>query len=120
VNRWEKVASLSSVSIFGTDPYWRPHQPEVAKHVGRFARRVVELAQRYGKEPQIWILNFNIPRGEEGNIRLAIEAAYREGVRNFAAWSYFGAAYISLRAEDPPAVWKTLTECYRDLSRIFS
>ncbi len=115
VNDWSKVAAIPSVSIFGTDPYWKPHQPEVGKHVGRFSRQVAELARQHRKEGQIWILNFNIPKGEEGQIRVAINAAYQEGIRNFAAWSYFGAAYMKLKSEDPAAVWRTLSECYWDL-----
>ncbi len=117
VNDWAKVAEIPSVSVIGTDPYWRPRQPGVGRHVAGFARRIAELASKHGKEGQIWILNFNIPKGEEGKIKEAIEAAYKEGIRNFAAWSYFGAAYISLRAEDPAAVWKTLSACYQDLRR---
>ena len=60
---------------------------------------------------------FNIPRGEEGKIREAIEAAWEAGIRNLAAWSYFGASYISLKAEDPAAVWKTLSACYQELRK---
>ena len=115
VNDWAKVAGIPSLNIFGTDPYWRPHQPDVEPFVTRFARRVQELCQRFGKEGQLWILNFNIPKGEEEKIRVAVEAGYAQGIRNFAAWSYYGAAYIKLRAEDPAAVWKTLSEVYHDL-----
>jgi hypothetical protein len=117
VGDWERIAALPSVDIIGTDPYWRPHQPEVGKHVGRFAKRIAELSAKHHKQGQIWILNFNIPKGEEGTVREAIEAAYREGIRNFAAWSYFGAAYISIKAEDPQAVWETLSSCYKALAR---
>jgi len=117
VNDWEKAAAIPSLDIIGTDPYWRPRQPAVDQHVGRASRRIAELAGRHNKEGQIWILNFNIPKGEEGQIRVAIEAAWAAGIRNLAAWSYFGAAYISLKAEDPAAVWKMLGDCYRDLRK---
>ncbi|MBI1953350.1 MAG: hypothetical protein HYS41_04420 [Candidatus Omnitrophica bacterium] len=116
VNDWAKVASIASLSIFGTDPYWRPHTPDAAGRVRPFARRVQDLCRQFGKEAQLWILNFNIPKGEEGKIKEAIEEGYAQGIRNFAAWSYFGAAYIKLKAEDPEAVWKTLSAAYRDLS----
>ncbi|MBI3318324.1 MAG: hypothetical protein HYZ90_04140 [Candidatus Omnitrophica bacterium] len=117
VNDWAKVVRIPSLDLFGTDPYWRPHQPDAAAHVARFARRVKELCDEFKKEPQLWILNFNIPKGEESAIPAAIEAAYREGIRNFAAWSYYGASYIKLRAEDPDAVWTTLSACYQDLMK---
>ncbi len=115
VNDWAKVAALDSVSIIGTDPYWKPHQPDVEAYVSRFAKRIQELADRYKKEGQIWILNFNIPKGEEISIRKAVEGAYVQGIRNFAAWSYYGAAYIKLRAEDPQTVWETLAQTYGEL-----
>ncbi|MCM8812153.1 MAG: hypothetical protein NC910_03770 [Candidatus Omnitrophica bacterium] len=115
VNDWSKIASLPALWSIGTDPYWRPHQSDVEQFVGRFARRIKELADRYRKEPHLWILNFKIPKGEERTIRTAIETGYQAGIRNFAAWSYYGASYISIRAEDPQAVWKTLTECYQEL-----
>lgn len=117
VNDWAKVAAIPSLTVFGTDPYWRPHQPDVEPFVGRFARRVQEVCRRFGKEGQLWILNFNIPKGEEEKIRVAVEAGYAQGIRNFACWSYFGAGYIKLRAEDPEAVWKTLTSVYQDLRK---
>ncbi len=117
INDWAKAAAIPSVDILGTDPYWRPHEPAVGKHVGRFSQRIAELAEKFNKEGQIWILNFNIPKGEEGKIKEAVEAAWAAGIRNLAAWSYFGAGYISLKAEDPAAVWKTLSSCYQDLRR---
>lgn len=117
VNDWSKMAAIPSVDVFGTDPYWKPGQPDVGTTVGRFAKKTVELARQYRKEPQIWILNFNIPKGEEGKIREAIEAAWAEGVRNFAAWSYYGSAYMNYRAGDPAKVWKTLSECYQELKK---
>lgn len=120
VNDWSMMAAIPSIDIIGTDPYWKPHQPEIGPTVGRYARRIVELAARFKKEPQIWILNFNIPRGEEGKIKEAIDSAWAEGVRNFAAWSYFGSGYIQYRAEDPAVVWKTLSDCYQGLSRSVS
>ena len=115
VNDWSKVARIPSLEIFGTDPYWRPHQRDVGAFVGRFAQQVKALADQFNKEPMLWILNFNIPRGEEKTIVEALEAGYAQGIRNFAAWSYYGAAPMGLRAEDPAAVWKTLTAAYQSL-----
>jgi len=115
IKDWSRVAAIPSLNIIGTDPYWRPHQRDVEAYVTRYSRRIKELADRFGKEGQIWILNFRIPKGEEGNIRTALEAGYREGIRNFAAWSYYGAAYMNLKSEDPEAVWKTLSQVYKDL-----
>lgn len=112
---WARVAALPGIDIIGTDPYWRPRQTDVAEHVGRAARRIADLAATHQKEGQIWILNFNIPRGEEGRIPEAMDAAYAAGIRNLAAWSYYGAGYISLASEDPKRVWEALGAAYARL-----
>ena len=117
VNDWGKVARIPSLDVMGTDPYWRPHQKEVGSFVGRFAQRVKGLADQFHKEGMLWILNFNIPKGEEKTIAEALEAGYGLGIRNFAAWSYYGASYMSLRAEDPAAVWETLAATYQEFRR---
>ena len=117
INDWAKAAAIPSLEVIGTDPYWRPREPAVGQHVGKASRLIADLAAKHNKEGQIWILNFNIPKGEEGKIKEAVEAAWGAGIRNLAAWSYFGAAYISLKAEDPAAVWKTLSTCYQDLRK---
>lgn len=114
---WAKVAAIPTLDVIGTDPYWRPHQTDVAAHVGRFAQRIQALATQFHKEGQIWILNFNVKRGEEGRIPEAMEAAYAAGIRNLAAWSYYGAGYISLASDDPAKVWETLGAAYADLRR---
>lgn len=112
---WAKVAAIPSVDVIGTDPYWRPRQRDVAAHVGRAAQRIAGLAQSHGKEGQIWILNFNIKHGEEGRITEAVDAADRAGIRNLAAWSYYGAGYISLASDRPQQVWETLGAAYAKL-----
>jgi len=115
VNDWEKIARIPELDILGTDPYWRPRQPDVAAFVGRAAARIRGLADRHGKAGQIWILNFNIPKGEEPKITEAVEAAAAAGIRNLAAWSYYGAGYIKIGSEDPRKVWETLGAAYRNL-----
>jgi len=117
VNDWSKVAQIPSLNVIGTDPYWRPHQRDVGAFVGRFAQKVKLLADQFGKEGMLWVLNFNIPKGEEKTVVEALEAGYAQGIRNFAAWSYYGTAPMSLRAEDPEAVWNTLKAAYQELRK---
>jgi len=114
---WSKVASLPSVDIVGTDPYWHPTQ-DVQSYVGSHAEELVMLTRRYQKEPQLWILNYRIPRGHETKISLAIRVAYDIGIRNFAAWSYRGTEPMSVLTSDyPTKVWRTLARAYRALRR---
>ena len=112
---WEKVGEIENVDIIGTDPYWRETETDVAGYVGKAAQRIAKIAKAYKKEGQIWILNFRLKSGQEGQVTEAVKAAADAGIRNIAAWSYYGAAYISLAAEDPKAVWETLGSAYKKL-----
>ena len=76
------------------------------------------MAQQFHKEPQIWIQNFKIPAGRENEIREAVAVTHAAGVRNFAAWSFYGTAYMSyIKPDDPQKVWDTLGEVYGQLVR---
>lgn len=115
---WSKAARIDSLDIIGTDPYWRKGQraAQVAERVGGFSKRIAKLAKDYNKEGQIWILNFGIKKGEEENIEVAIDTAIKEGIRNLAAWSYYGTYQMSqLTSEDPEKVWATLGKAYKKL-----
>ena len=116
---WSKAARIKSLDIIGTDPYWRVGEKDVAGLVGRFSRRIAQISKRYGKEGQIWILNFRIKRGTEKDIETAVKAAYKAGIRNIAAWSYYGTGCMSyLKSEDPKKVWDTLGKAFDFLNQL--
>jgi hypothetical protein len=118
VVNWAKVAGILNLDIFGTDPYWLWFEQRVDQFVGDFAREVVQLSRQFYKQPQIWIQNFKIPAGREDEIREALAVAYAEGVRNFAAWSYYGSGYMSyIKSGNPQKVWDTLGEVYGQIVR---
>ncbi len=122
---WPRFFALPELDIIGTDPYW--HNPwqqltgeEVTRHVAHYARRVVQLAREYDKEPQIWIQAFRIPAHTEEDVTRAVHAAAREGVRNLAAWSFRGTAFMSyIRPDRPEVVWRTLLRAYREVQERF-
>lgn len=118
---WSKVAKIDSLDIIGTDPYWRKGQtaPQVKERVAAFCKKILKLSREYNKEGQIWILNFGIKKGEEKNIEAAINAAYKEGIRNIAAWSYYGTYQMShLASDDPKKVWQMLGNMYKRLGKL--
>ncbi len=117
-NDWSKPARIKSLYIIGTDPYWRKGQSiqEVKAKVAGFSKKIARLSKEYNKEGQIWILNFGIKKGEEASIQAAIETAVAEGIRNIAAWSYYGTYQMSgLASDDPKKVWETLGKAYKRL-----
>lgn len=121
VQDWSVVARLKSLDIFGTDPYWHIGIDDVEGLLRHYSHQVVDLCKRYRKEPQMWILNFRIKKGEEWKIATALRASYEEGIRNFAAWSYMGTGQMSwLKSDDPIKVWKTLSHTYRTFQKLMS
>ena len=115
---WSKVASIPSVDLFGTDPYWAFFDQPLQQFVGDFSREVQDLCMRFNKESQIWIQAYKIPSGREEELKEAIAAAFAEGVRNFAAWSYYGTEYMScIKSDDPQKVWDILGDVYGELGR---
>ncbi len=118
---WETIFSMPEIDIVGTDPYWVPRKltgDDVYRHVRKFSDMVMDLATKYGKEPQIWIQLFGIPSGQEGDIEIAVRAARDAGVANLVAWSYRATAYMSyIRSDDPEMAWATLLKAYRNAKK---
>jgi len=118
VTEWSRIAAIDSLDIFASDPYWMYFEKGIGEFVGEVSREIVTLASQCNKEAQVWIQNFRIPKGREDEIREAIAVAYAEGVRNLAAWSFYGTAYMSyIRSDDAQRVWDTLGEVYGQLVR---
>ncbi|NQU73651.1 MAG: hypothetical protein HQ547_02955 [Candidatus Omnitrophica bacterium] len=110
---WSKAAAIKSLDIIGTDPYWKVGEKDVGSLVRGFSKKIYDLAQEYNKEGQIWILNFRIKKGTHKDIKTAVMAAHKEGIRNIAAWSYLGTGCMSyLASDDPQGVWDTLGEAF--------
>lgn len=112
---WNQIAALPALDVFGTDPYWYSRPVDLESHVRSFSEKTVALANRYGKEPQIWLQGFRVPAGRESEIQTAAEVAYAAGVRNLAVWvDKFGTGDNN-RSANPEAVWQTTGNVFRGL-----
>ncbi len=110
--KWERFASLENLDIFGSDPYWMWAGKDFAEYE-LHVRRVKGLAEKYGKEPQVWIQACKVPQGREAEVRQAVETAWRHGIRNIMAWSFLGTPYMTwVRSDRPEVVWKELKAAY--------
>jgi hypothetical protein len=110
---WDLAASIRGLDNFGADPYWGSHGAP-AEYVSTWTRRIVETAERHGLDHHVWIQAFEIARGREEEIALAIDAAVGAGARNIATWSYDGCAAMSTcECGDPTRAWEVVRGAYR-------
>lgn len=78
--------------------------------------KLLAVTNKYNKESQMWIMNFNIISGEEDRLVAACRGAYEEGIGNIFAWSYRGSKWMSkLTCDNPDLVWDMLGAEYRKM-----
>lgn len=114
---WESIARIPAIDVFGTDPYWILFGKKVDDFVPALSKRVVELCNKYGKEPQAWVLAFIIPQGREEEVGQAVDLIYNEGIRNILAWGFRGCDVIDIKCQAPEKVWKILGEAYGKMQK---
>ncbi len=115
VSDWGRIAAIETLDIIGTDPYWIFFDKEL-DFVYDYAQKIVHIADEFGKEAQLWIQNFKIPEGREQEVAEAIELGEQAGIKNFAAWSFYGSSYMSyIRSQNPKLVWDILGREYARL-----
>jgi hypothetical protein len=108
---WEEVASLPSLSTFGTDPYWGQFSRPLKGFVDTVSEFVVELAKRHGKIPQIWIQGFKLGPEDAGAIETAVAMARAAGVEDLWVWGYRASGYVPwLGTRDPETVWSAIVK----------
>jgi hypothetical protein len=115
VSDWDDIAALPAVDEISSDPYWQRDEKsgQISQTYHKVSEKVMRLATKYGKEAQMWIKNYDIPRNTEDSVVEATWAAFNEGIRNIFAWSYKGSAYMSwLASEDPEKVWELQTNAF--------
>ncbi len=117
IYQWEKLVKMKNIDIFGSDPYWFSYNKSVGDFVGEISRDVVQLCEKYHKEPQIWIQGFRVPEGREEEVSTAIKEAYDSGVKNIATWCFeAGACMTYIRSDRPEIVWDIISKKYKELN----
>ena len=119
----EKLCSMENVDNIGTDPYWYGN-PEIAKsrnpyeYVYNASKLCVDMANKHGKEHNIWIQGYNAPRDREEEIIVATEAAYDAGARNILSWSIHGGESNNYRSENPTRSWNMTVEAFKRIKNM--
>jgi hypothetical protein len=117
ISSWSALASIPSLDIFGTDPYWAIHGLPLEGYVRETTRKARALCEKHGLELQMWVQAFCIQAGREDEVMRAAEIIYEEGARNIAAWSYGGGGWTYVRSENADKVWESIGKVFEKLQR---
>ena len=111
VQDWDAVASLPGVDVFATDPYWKSFDEEAGPFVRRFAKLLVETANRHGVVSELWVPAFRLTAADIPDLEDAVSAARAAGVERVWVWGYEACAHMShLATPDSLEVWERASE----------
>jgi N-acetylmuramic acid 6-phosphate etherase len=110
IRDWDAVASLPGVAVLATDPYWKNFDEPAQAFVGRFARLLVETAERNAVGAQLWLPSFGLMRADIPDLEASVAAARAAGVDDLWTWGYEACRHMSsLGTADGPLVWEAVT-----------
>ncbi|MBQ8372331.1 MAG: hypothetical protein IJX38_05305 [Clostridia bacterium] len=108
----DRICALPHLDNIGSDPYWLHHDnlPSVYEYVYNNSKKNVDIADKFGKDHNLWIQTYNNPRGREEEIIEATEACYDAGARTILAWGFHGSESNTYRAKNPERAWACTVE----------
>jgi hypothetical protein len=116
IEDWRFLANLKEIDILSTDPYWSLLGVSVEKFVGSFSKTIVDLATEFGKESEVWIQAFKIPKEREKEVLEAIQIASSFKPSRMAVWSYQATACMSeLACENSERVWEIIRAGFKSI-----
>ncbi len=115
----DRICSLPTMYNVGSDPYWFVEKDaHPYEFVYNQTKDSLALADKHGKDHNIWIQTFRVPAGREEEIIQATEAAYDAGARTILAWGFNGSESNTYRAENPIKTWEMTVEAMRRIRSI--
>lgn len=113
---WEQVAATPEYDIFSTSIVTSYDVPLVVHE--RLAAKTVELAKKYKKRSQRWVMSyFESPVNLE-MIREIVRAYAHAGLDSIFSWTYRAGQGTMLAAPDPVRVWDTLGAAYGEVLEV--
>lgn len=109
----ERICSMDSISIIGTDPYWiwKNITFDIEEYVGEYTKLIKELSLKYNKESEIWVQNFFVKKSQEKDLKKAYRIVKDNNIDRLMTWAYRGSCCMStLACEDSEQVWKDFSE----------
>ena len=109
----EKLFSLDTLDDIGSDPYWIGKNKDPYEYAYNGAKFNIDLAERFGKNHNLWVQTYKNPVGDEEDIITATEALYDAGARTILAWGYYGSISNDYRAKNPLVTKAKTEEAFR-------
>ncbi len=111
---WSKIASLRSLDVFSTDPYYHVFGKDRQWALDA-AQRTVDTAKQYGKKSQLWLQMFRLPAGAEKDVSSLIPIYRDLGVDSIFGWSYLANKGTTISSDNPDQLWKLVTDEYKKI-----
>ena len=110
-----RLCSLPHLDNLGCDPYWYSKKDLESPYqfVYDKTKQSVQNSDHFGKDHNIWIQTYKVPRGREEEIIEATEAAYDAGARTLLAWGYMGSESNDYGAQNPLRTWTITVEAMK-------
>lgn len=109
-DNWDMVASSPWFDVFSTTIISWDIPIEFFRSI---TRRTVDMARKYGKQSERWIMNYYEQPTEFKKMDEVIDMYDSMGVDRIAAWTYRGGYGTVLAAPDALKLWDRLGENYR-------
>ena len=114
----DQICNTKYIDNIGTDPYWygRAKERETRnpyEYVYSSTKKCVEIADKYGKDHNMWIQGYDAPRDREDEIIIAAEAAYDGGARTILSWGFHGCESNNYRSKNPERSWLYTVESFK-------
>ena len=114
----DRICSIDSLNDIGTDPYWYWSDKIVGydriyDHVYNKTKDCLAVTEKHGKQSNIWLQSYGVPRGREDEIITAAEAIYDAGARTVLSWAYGGSEAVNYRAKNPEKSWAMTVEGFK-------
>jgi hypothetical protein len=110
---WEQVAATPEYDIFSTSIVTSYDVP-LAVHE-RLAAKTVELARKYKKTPQRWVMSYFESPVDLNFIKQIVHSYSDAGIESIFSWTYRAGQGTILSAPQAEKVWNVLGDAYSEV-----
>lgn len=120
---YNRVATIDSLDVFGTDPYWlfRRSDPSLNitfKQAVEYTEMAKTAAAENNKESQVWLNCFWIHAGDEEELYTGGKKLAEMGCDSFYTWSYKAGIGNHEVCERPEIAWESVKRIYKEIKDI--